>query len=205
MMKRRAFVKMAGISAFAVSASGFNLIQKDGITSTDCATSTDMLGPFFREGAPSRNDITYQSEIEQLPIKVVGKVFGADCNLPLKNLEIEVWHCDHKKNYDMESDEFRCRGKIQTDQNGAYWFKTFMPAPYGGRPKHIHYLIREVEGYQELATQLYFKGDKRIKQNNWVKYPWDEKRILEIYRNEEEMAEVNLDLYLTPKSLLENK
>ena len=192
-------MKVAGISAFAISATGFKLIESDGKITTDCATSTDMLGPFFREGAPIRHDISYEGNKNEVPIKVIGQVFGSDCNTPLKNVEIDVWHCDHRQDYDMESKDFRCRGKITTNENGEYWFKTFMPPPYGGRPKHIHYLIHEMETYQELVTQLYFKGDKRIKPNNWIKYPWDEKRIIDIYKNENEMAEVRLDLYLKPK------
>lgn len=60
-------------------------------------------------------------------------------------------------------------------------------------------MIHTSEGHQELVTQLYFKGDDRIKSDNWIQYPWDEKRILDIYKNEEEMAEVKLDLYLTRK------
>lgn len=197
-MQRRNFIKVLGISAFAVSSSGFRLIEKDGIVSTDCATSRDMLGPFFRKNAPLRNDLTYAGNKSEIPIKVVGKVFGADCKTPLSNVEIDIWHCDHRKNYDMDSEEYRCRGKIFTNDEGEYWYKTFVPPPYGGRPKHIHYLIQEVEGYQKLSTQLYFKGDKRIKKNNWVKYKWDEKRILEIYKNENDMSEVSLDLFLTP-------
>ncbi len=195
-MKRRDFIKVAGLSAFAVATSGFELIETDGLFKTDCATSTDMLGPFFRKGAPFRNDLTFPGVTDEIPLKVVGQVFGADCKTPLKNIEIDIWHCDHKKKYDMDSASFKCRGKITTNENGEYWFKTFVPPPYGGRPKHIHYLIDGVEGYERLATQLYFKGDKKIKPNNWVKYRWDDRRILEIYKNDEDLSEVRLDLYL---------
>lgn len=195
-MERREFIRMAGLSAFAMSSSGFKLIEKNGITSTDCSTSQDMLGPFFRQNAPFRNQISNLRHEDEVPIKVTGKLMGADCQTPLTNIIIDVWHCDHKKNYDMDSPEFKCRGKIKTDDAGEYVFNTYIPPPYGGRPKHIHYLVDGVEGYERLATQLYFKGDKRIKPNNWVKYPWDEKRILEVYKNEEGFAEVNLDLYL---------
>ncbi len=197
-MQRRTFVKVIGLSAFAISSTGFKLIEENGLIKTDCATSTDMLGPFFRKNAPRRHDLTYAGNDKEIPLKVIGQVFGADCKTPLKNVEIDVWHCDHKQHYDMESDEYRCRGKIMTNENGEYWFKTFVPPPYAGRPKHIHYLIHEFDGYQELATQLYFKGDKKIKPNNWIKYRWDEKRILEIYKNAEDLSEVKLDLYLTP-------
>ena len=195
-MERRNFIKIAGISAFAVSTSGFQLIENDNSITTDCATSTDMLGPFFRKEAPFRNDITYTGNEEEIPLKVIGQVFGADCKTPLSDILIDIWHCDEKKKYDMESPDFKCRGRFHTDKNGAYWFKTFVPPPYGGRPKHIHYLIQETENYSELVTQLYFKGDKRIKPNNWVKYPWDDNRIIDIYTNDEGMAEVKLDLYL---------
>ena len=196
-MDRRKFIEVTGLSAFAVSASGFKLIEKAGIFTTDCATSTDMLGPFFRKNAPLRNDLTYDGNKSEIPLKVIGKVFGANCKAPLPNVEIDIWHCDHKRDYDMESDEYKCRGKFHTNENGEYWYKTFVPPPYQGRPKHIHYLIRESESHQQLVTQLYFKGDKRIKTNNWVKYPWDQRRILEIYQNSEGLAEVELDLFLS--------
>lgn len=197
-MKRSSFIKVLGLSAFAVSAAGFKLVEEDGKFTTDCATSNDMLGPFFREGAPRRHDLTYSGNNKEMPLRVIGQVFGADCKSPLKNVDIDLWHCDHKKVYDMKSADFRCRGKITTDENGAYWFKTFVPPPYGGRPKHIHYLVDNVAGYERLATQLYFKGDSKIKPNNWVKYRWDERRILDVYRNEEGLSEVRLDLYLMP-------
>lgn len=195
-MRRRAFIKYSGLSAFAVSMPGKTILGADGNTITECATSTDLLGPFFRHGAPTRNDISYAFEGGEIPLKVIGQVFGADCNTPLPKVWIDVWHCDHNKDYNMDREDYRCRGRFQTDENGKYWFKTSIPPPYGGRPKHIHYLVEAIEGYQELITQLYFKGDKRIKAKNWIKYPWDEKRILEIYKNEEELAEVSLDLYL---------
>ena len=198
-MERRKFIKIAGISAYAVSTTGFKLIKENGIIKTDCATSTDMLGPFFRENAPIRNDITYAGNRDEIELKVKGRVFGADCKTPLANQEVDIWHCDHKKKYDMESDEFKCRAKLFTNDVGEYWFKTFVPPPYQGRPKHIHYLIHESDTHQRLVTQLYFKGDTKIKRNNWVKYPWDEKRIIEIYQNPEGMAEVQLDLFLKSK------
>jgi protocatechuate 3,4-dioxygenase beta subunit len=187
-MERRNFIKVMGLSAFAVSSTGFKLIEKDGLVTADCATSRDMLGPFFRKGAPQRNQITFKGNNDEVPLKVIGKLFGADCNTPLANKEIDIWHCDHQKNYDMKSADFACRGKLFSNEKGEYWYQTFIPPPYGGRPKHIHYLI-----------QLYFKGDKKIKPNNWVKYPWDERRILQIYKNAEGIAEVNLDLFLKAK------
>ncbi len=201
-MERRKFIKFLGLTAFAVSTTGFKLIEENDMISTNCATSSDMLGPFFRKNAPKRNDLTYKGNKSEIPLKVVGQVFGNDCTTPLSNIELDVWHCDHRRRYDMKSDKFRCRGKLFTNENGEYWFKTFVPPPYQGRPKHIHYLIHESARHQELITQLYFRGDNKIKKKNWMKYPWDEKRILDIYKNKDKMPEVRLDLYLKLKENL---
>jgi len=198
-MKRRKFIEITGLSAFAVSSTGFKLIENNGRISTDCASSRDMLGPFFRKDAPERNDLTYLGNDSEMELKVRGRIFGTDCEKPLANIEIDIWHCDHKRDYDMTSDLYRCRAKLFTNHEGEYWFKTFVPPPYQGRPKHIHYLVHETETHQELVTQLYFKGDKKIKKNNWVKYRWDERRILDIYTNTDGIAEVNLDLFLQQK------
>jgi len=195
-MKRRKFIKIAGLSAFAISTTGFHLIEENGKITTDCSTSQDMLGPFFRKDAPFRNDIRYAKHKTEIPLKVIGQVFGADCKTPLSDVLIDIWHCDDEKHYDMTSEEYKCRGRFYTNENGAYWFETFIPPPYQGRPKHIHYLIHKSDNHQELVTQLYFQGDKKIKRNNWVKYPWDDKRILDVYKNEEGTAEVKLDLFL---------
>jgi len=198
-MDRRKFIKHTGFTALAISTSGFTFLNIEGKTVGDCQTTTDMLGPFFRANAPFRNDLTYATKRELIKINVVGTLFGKDCETPMPNVLIDIWHCDERQNYDMKSDDYKCRGRFYTNEDGAYSFQTFIPPPYGGRPKHIHYLIKEVEGYQELVTQLYFKGDKKIKKDNWIKYPWDERRILDIYKNEVDMPEVRLDLYLTAK------
>ncbi len=160
-MERRKFIKITGLSAIAISTTGFRLIEENGEITTDSPTSRDMLGPFFRKNAPKRNDLTYAQNQSEIELKVIGQVYGIDRKTPLNNVEIDIWHCDHKKRYDMESDEYRCRGKIFINENGEYWYKTFIPPPYEGSPKHIHYLIHESETHHELVTQLYFNGDKK--------------------------------------------
>lgn len=104
------------------------------IITTDCVTSTDILGPFYRTNAPRRNDLRYKENKTELPLKVVGKVYGSDCKTTLSGIEIDVWHCDAEEKYDMHSKAFRCRGKVSTDADGNYWFKTFIPPLYNSRP-----------------------------------------------------------------------
>ncbi len=195
-MKRNEFLKAIGFTALAISATGFKLIESDGLFKTDCATTSDMLGPFFRKNAPFRNDITYSESQNEEKLKVIGRVFGADCKTPLSDVVIDVWHCDHQRNYDMTSEEFRCRGKLKTDRTGDYSFKTFLPPRYAGRPKHIHYLIQGVEGFETLITQLYFRGERKTRKLET--HPKYAARVLEIYENGEGESEVRLDLYLSP-------
>ncbi len=192
-MERRKFLQVAGLSAYACSLSGFTFVNEETGNIDGCPTTRDMLGPFYKKDAPFRNIINADST-DRLSIKVTGKVISCQTQAPLANTLIDIWHCDDRKNYDEEG--YQCRGRFYTDESGFYWFKTFIPPPYGGRPKHIHFLVNKQEGYKELVTQLYFKGDRRIKLKNWVKYPWDQKRILEIKQNEQNESEVNLDLYL---------
>jgi len=192
-MDRRRFIRYSGISAFAISASGFTF-PSDKNTISGCPTTRDMLGPFYKKGAPFRNIISEADHPKKIGIKVSGKLISCETMDPIPDAIIDIWHCDHKKNYDEKGHQ--CRGRFRTDKDGNYWFKTFIPPPYGGRPKHIHYLVNKLEGYKELATQLYFQGDRKIKKNNWVKYPWDQKRILAIEENAEGEASVVLDLYL---------
>ncbi len=197
-MKRRKFIKHTGFTAIAISASGFTLLADNGTYKGDCPTTTDILGPYFRQNAPFRNELPFRESDDKKPIRVVGTVFGSDCKTPIPNVLIDIWHCDENGNYDMQTEEFRCRGRFHTNENGDYFFTTFIPPAYGRvRPKHIHYLVEKTAEHKELVTQLYFKGDERIKPKNWVVHPWDEKRILDIYENENGEAEVRLDLYLT--------
>ena len=58
-MKRRSFVKVSGLTAMSLSMSGFVLIIENGVSKTNCPTSTDILGPFFRPNAPMRNNLIY--------------------------------------------------------------------------------------------------------------------------------------------------
>ena len=99
----------------------------------------------------------------------------------------------------MKSDEFKCRAKVITNENGCYYFHTIIPPNYWWRPKNIHYLVRDIKDHKQLITQLYSKGDKIInKKTEHLHYPYDPKRIITPYTNNEEQTEVKLNLYMSP-------
>ncbi|HET9573739.1 MAG TPA: intradiol ring-cleavage dioxygenase, partial [Methyloceanibacter sp.] len=63
------------------------------------------------------------------------------------------WHADDKGEYDNVG--FRYRGHVITRQDGAFRFRTIMPAIYSGRTRHFHLKV-QAPGSRLLTTQLYF-------------------------------------------------
>lgn len=151
-MKRKSFIRT--LAAIPLVGSPLKSIAGMGIEA--CQTQRDAEGPFYKRAAPKRNVIEKEGEA----LEISGKVLSSDdCNTPVANALIDVWHCDNHGEYDMQG--YRCRGVVRTDVAGKYTFATIFPPPYGNRPRHIHFKIR-AEGRRELTTQLYFRGDPNI-------------------------------------------
>jgi catechol 1,2-dioxygenase len=163
-MIRREFIKSSALCAFAVSTLGY--VRFDGKNYIgDCATTTDILGPFYRPDSPVRNNLIIRGEGGKI-VELSGAVNHQDCITPYRNAKVELWHCDNNGVYDNSSDAFRYRGTTFTDEYGGYTFHTVLPVPYDVgngtiRPAHFHMMIT-ADGYQPLVTQLYFSGDEHI-------------------------------------------
>jgi protocatechuate 3,4-dioxygenase beta subunit len=117
-------------------------------------TPSNSLGPYYKKGAPRREKLIEASDAG-VPLLVAGQVINTD-GKPLTDAVIEVFHADHQGSYDMEG--FRYRGEIPASASGEYRFETIIPGHYGGRAKHIHYMIN-APGHRRLVTQLYFESD----------------------------------------------
>jgi catechol 1,2-dioxygenase len=194
-MRRRNFIKSAGLSAVAISTSGF--ISFDGKQYVgDCETTSDILGPFYRPDSPVRNDLRIKGQPGELA-QLSGFIRHSDCTTPYKNAKVEIWHCDVKGVYDNQSPDFNYRGTTFTNETGFYSFQTILPVAYAGpgfiRPAHFH-LIVTAEGYQPLVTQLYFNGDKHIKDDPWASSSHAKKRILEIKKDNKGVIQVRYDV-----------
>jgi catechol 1,2-dioxygenase len=194
-MKRRDFITATSLSAVAISASGF--IRFDGERYIgDCATTSDILGPYYRPDSPVRSNLRIKGETG-VPAELSGYVRHDDCSTPYKNAKLEIWHCDANGVYDNKSDEFKYRGTVFTDNKGFYSFQTIFPVAYAApgfiRPAHYH-LIITADGYQPLVTQLYFDGDEHIKGDVYASSPAAKKRILKVVKDSKGVMNVRYDV-----------
>jgi catechol 1,2-dioxygenase len=181
-MERNEFLKKGLLTAFSMSVLGQAVSALDGSFKGSCETTNDILGPFYRENAPVRNDLTIHNPVGNR-IYLKGNVFENDCITPIKDASIEIWHCDVSGNYDNDSAEFKNRAQWLSDSKGAYNFKTILPGKYLNgklyRPSHIHFRIT-AKGYKEIISQLYFEGDPHITSDPWASDKKAEHRIIKI-------------------------
>lgn len=118
-------------------------------------TPTEVLGPFFKKGAPSSPVLRMPGD-HGFPLQVSGKVCNTRGEL-VPGARVDVWHADHHGKYDLQG--YRFRAKVEPAANGLYSVETVMPGHYADRPaQHVHYLIT-APGHKSLITQLYFATD----------------------------------------------
>jgi protocatechuate 3,4-dioxygenase, beta subunit len=118
-------------------------------------------------------------------VYVMGRLTDDDCN-PIANATIVVWQASDSGKYNHNGDganstfrhpktgvlirrkldsNFQFWGKIQTNDEGNYVFKTIIPGFYPAnldsgwfRPPHIHFMVTAI-GLPQFVTQMYFKGE----------------------------------------------
>jgi len=105
-------------------------------------TEPDMLGPFYKSGAPVRSTVG-KGYIMTGIVKSSG-----DCSA-IKGARIEFWLVNTEGTYDDDH-----RATVFSDATGSYRFESNMPKPYFGRPPHIHIRV-SAEGHNTLISQHY--------------------------------------------------
>jgi protocatechuate 3,4-dioxygenase beta subunit len=209
-MKRRTFIKNS--SLMAVSTSAFGSIHWNGNKFVgDSPTTTDILGPFYRPGAPKRSNIMPPNS-KGSPMGLNGTIFKEDGKTALNNALVEIWQCDENAHYDNASDDYLFRGMTKTGADGTYNFKTIVPVPYKAnpnneaswRPAHIHMRV-SVANQQDLITQIYFKGGKYVDTDTWASSPKAINRILNIIKNPDGENAVRFDVVMNKEFPLEKE
>lgn len=137
------------------------------------STPRQTAGPFYPDDLPldHDNDLT---RVAGAPAGAKGQVTDLSGRLldlngrPIAATRIEIWQCDANGRYHHPRDanraprdpNFQGFGRMQTDAQGRYRFRTIRPVPYPGRTPHIH--IAVFPAFDEpFVTQLYVKGEPR--------------------------------------------
>jgi len=121
-------------------------------------TESDMLGPFYKSGAPVRSTVG-KGYILTGVVKSAG-----DCS-PIKGARIEFWLANPEGRYDDDH-----RATVFSDATGYYRFESNVPKPYFGHPTYI-YLRVSADGYETLVTQHYPEKGKTLASFDLVLVP----------------------------------
>jgi protocatechuate 3,4-dioxygenase beta subunit len=118
-------------------------------------------GPFYLDLDLLRRDISEGRP--GAPLSLIVQVQADDCS-PLKDLAVDVWHCDANGVYsgfpnqlgglDTTGQTF-LRGTQVTDDGGIAQFQSIYPGWYPGRTTHIHFRVH-TSSTTEATSQLYF-------------------------------------------------
>ena len=146
-----------GLLVAGVSTSSTNLLAmwEEGQAKSLKPTPTEVLGPFFKKGAPNAANLRIAGD-PGFPLRVAGKVYNVKGE-KVPGAVVEMWQADAQGSYDVKG--FRYRTKLQVEAGSEYAVETVMPGHYNDRPaQHIHYLIT-APGHRPLVTQIYFAPD----------------------------------------------
>jgi protocatechuate 3,4-dioxygenase beta subunit len=145
-------------------------------------TLTERTGPLFspQELGANDHDLILNFAKEGLPVgeRIVVHGYVLDeFGQPVRNALVEVWQANASGRYRHKKDQyigaldpnFGGCGRMLTDENGHYRYRTIKPGPYpwrnrinDWRPSHIHYSLQGDGWAQRLITQMYFEGDTLI-------------------------------------------
>jgi len=146
-------------------------------------TSQNLLGPFWRMHSPrvENGGSIVRSETPGDALFVNAKVVDRE-GAPVAGAEVDVWHASPVglyENQDPDQADMNLRGKLMTDAEGRFSFRSVMmvgyPIPTDGvvgrllkaqnrhpfRPAHLHALIVK-QGFKVLISQVYNSADPHI-------------------------------------------
>ena len=171
--QRQEFILLSDTLGVSVLVITLNHPARPGQRRIDCAGSV-LLGGRSRI---CRAAAILHEGVKGEPAFYSGRVLSAD-GRPLENALLDIWSGNGEGYYDMQLPEetgMKARGRIRTDAEGRYWFRsirpTFYPVPTDGpvgrmlrkmgrhpyRPGHIHMIV-SAAGYLPVTTHLFVAG-----------------------------------------------
>jgi protocatechuate 3,4-dioxygenase, beta subunit len=140
-------------------------------------TLTEVTGPVFGHDAISQgdDDMTLANGGEAIGPRIIvsGRVLD-EAGKPVASALLELWQANAGGRYRHRNDQpcspldphFNGCGRVMTDAEGRYRFKTIKPGPYpwgnhynAWRPSHIHFSLFGPAFVTRLVTQMYFPDD----------------------------------------------
>jgi protocatechuate 3,4-dioxygenase beta subunit len=124
-------------------------------TTPDCVLTPEQEeGPFYIDLAEVRQDIVENRP--GVPLALALTVVDSDTCEPIRDVAVDIWHCDALGLYSGEPSEGSegetyLRGLQLTDKNGLAEFATIYPGQYPGRTTHIHVKVH-IGGRQSDGT-----------------------------------------------------
>jgi protocatechuate 3,4-dioxygenase beta subunit len=172
--KRQEFILLSDVLGLSMMVCALNHRTAPG------ATEATVLGPFFVHGAPEFEygaDFTRNATVAGEPTWVSGRVLSLE-GKPIAGAIIDVWQARANGVYDTQEPdgEFELRGRVKTNAEGRYAFRTYKPMFYGVptdgpvgdllramgrhpmRPAHMHAIVA-APGYQQVITHIFVEGD----------------------------------------------
>lgn len=143
-------------------------------------TSSNVLGPFYRPGAPQVSNPGSVASPRSIgdPLVITGRILDAVDGSPISDATVEIWQADGDGRYSTAEDPldpWDLRGRQSVAADGRYEVATVRPLHYTvkddgpvgqllvalgrhpWRPAHIHLLV-SAAGYRGLVTQVYVGG-----------------------------------------------
>ena len=152
------------------------IVGKSALAKTCGITPEQTEGPFY----PIADQLDKNTDLTKVTGRsaqalgevcfIAGVVQDEFCQ-PIPGALVEIWQACVTGKYNHPADpnpakidpNFQYLGRTVTDKNGEYLFKTIVPGAYPAtstwvRPPHIHFKVH-LRGYEELTTQMYWKGN----------------------------------------------
>jgi len=127
-------------------------------------------GPFYPRSFPTDVDADLTrvagkpGAAQGTVLEVTGQVVDRS-GRPRAGATVEIWQCDALGQYHHVGESqgagdpnFQGFGKIATDAEGRYRFRTIRPVPYPGRTPHIHFTVAE-GGKRRVTSQMFIEGE----------------------------------------------
>ena len=130
-------------------------------------TGEATIGPFFppRYVDAAANDLTKLEgrAARGQPIEIQGRVVQEDGS-PLENLVLEIWQADAAGIYRHPGDprhaqadpDFLGWGRVATDKDGVYRFRSILPGAPQGRLAHVNFIVMFSGIMRILKTTMFF-------------------------------------------------